>query len=71
MEKYDVIIVAVAALRFMMAYGEELFKGVPVVFEGISDFQLAAEAGKREGYSGIVEQISYDRNIDAWKKTFS
>lgn len=70
-EKYDVIIVADdPALRFMIDYGEELFKGIPVVFEGISDFQLAAEAGKRDGYNGIVEQISYDRNIDLGRKLF-
>lgn len=52
------------ALRFVMTYREELFAGVPVVFEGVNNLQAAQQADRDPLITGVVEQISYTDNLD-------
>lgn len=64
-EKYDVVILGDdAALKFAMEYQEELFDGIPLVFEGVNDEKLAAEAAENPMISGIIEKLSFQKNID-------
>ncbi len=63
-EPYDVVILGDdAALQFAMEYQEELFDGIPMVFEGVNDVALAQEAASDEMVTGIIEKIPMDRNI--------
>lgn len=52
------------ALNFVMRYREELFAGIPVVFEGVNDLRTALDAGSDPLITGVVEQISYADNLD-------
>ena len=64
-DPYDVIIVGDdAALRFAMEHENDLFLGVPVIFEGINDEDLANEAEKDPMITGIAERISFEKNVD-------
>ncbi len=64
-EPYDVIIVGDdAALLFAMEYREELFQGIPLVFEGINNEELALELSEDPLITGIVERLSLEKNID-------
>lgn len=61
---YDVVIVGDdEALSMVMEHREELFAGIPVVFEGINDEELAKEASKMSLTTGIVEKPSLEENI--------
>ena len=62
---YDAVILGDdAALQFALEHKEELFKNIPLVFEGINDIDKAVEAGKEPLITGVVEQLSYKENID-------
>lgn len=62
---YDIIITGDdAALQFALDYQEELFKGIPIVFEGIDDVERALEAGENPLVTGIAEQMDYGKNIE-------
>lgn len=62
---YDVIILGDdAALQFAMEYQEELFEGIPMVFEAVNDEKLAMEAGADEMVTGIIEKPFVDKNIE-------
>lgn len=63
---YDVIIVGDdAALNFAMEYREELFDGIPIVFEGINNVQLARELAQQDPLvTGVVEELSLEKNIE-------
>lgn len=62
---YDAVILGDdAALQFALEHKEELFKNIPLVFEGINDIDKAVEAGNDPLITGVVEQISYTENID-------
>lgn len=63
---YDVIVVGDdAALKFAMDYREELFDGVPIVFEGINNVQYARELAEQDPLvTGVVEELSLAKNID-------
>lgn len=62
---YDVIIVGDdAALLFAMKYREELFSEIPIIFEGVNDKELAGKAAEEPLITGIVEQLSVEKNID-------
>ena len=63
---YDVIVVGDdAALKFAMDYREELFDGVPIVFEGINNVQYAWELAEQDPLvTGVVEQLSLTKNIE-------
>lgn len=63
---YDVIIVGDdAALKFAMEYREELFDGIPIVFEGVNNVQLARELSEQDPLvTGVVEELSLEKNIE-------
>lgn len=64
-EPYDVVIVGDdAALQFVMEYRNDLFQGIPIVFEGINDEALVEEALKDALITGIVEKLPLEENID-------
>ena len=65
LEPYDVVIVGDdAALQFVLEHREDIFKGIPIVFEGINDEALVEEALKDPLITGIVEKLSVEKNID-------
>lgn len=62
---YDVIILGDdAALKFALEYRDELFKGIPLVFEGVNDEALALEAAKDPMITGVIESLSVQKNIE-------
>lgn len=63
---YDVIIVGDdAALNFAVEYREELFDGIPIVFEGINNVQFARELAQQDPLiTGVVEELSLEKNIE-------
>lgn len=63
---YDVIIVGDdAALKFVVEYREELFDGIPIVFEGVNNVQLARELAEQDSLiTGVVEELSLEKNIE-------
>jgi diguanylate cyclase (GGDEF)-like protein len=64
-EPYDAVILGDdAALKFAMTYREELFDGIPLVFEGVSDESLAREAAEDPLITGILEAPSVAENIE-------
>ena len=64
-DPYDVVIVGDdAALRYAMTFREELFDGIPIVFEGVNDEEYALEAAKNPLVTGILEKLSVEKNID-------
>lgn len=64
-EPYDVVILGDdAALRFALEYRSELFDGIPLVFEGVNDLELAQEAAQQPLVTGIVETLSLEKNIE-------
>ena len=70
-EPYDVVIVGDdAAFLFAIKYREELFEGIPLVFEGVNDVELAFEMAEDPLITGVVEQLSLEDNIDFGKKMF-
>ena len=69
-EPYDVLIVGDdAALRFAMEHESDLFAGIPVIFEGINDHDLAKEAASSPLVTGVLEDLSFEKNI-ALARTF-
>lgn len=58
-----VIVADDAALRFVHEYRKELFKGVPIVFEGINDEDFANQVAKDPLITGIVETFPIDETI--------
>lgn len=64
-EPYDVVIVGDdAALQFALEYREDLFKGIPIVFEGINDEELVATALEDSMITGIVEKLPLEDNLN-------
>ena len=64
-EPYDVVIVGDdAALIFAMEYREELFAGIPIIFEGVNDETLARESSEDPLVTGVVEKLSLPENIE-------
>lgn len=65
---YDVIVVGDdAALQFVMDYREELFAGIPIVFEGINNVQYARELAEQDPLvTGVVEELSLEEKISTW-----
>ena len=62
---YDAIILGDdAALKFGMEYKDDIFSGIPLIFEGVNDVQLAEEAVKDPMIGGILESLSVESNID-------
>ena len=64
-EPYDVVILGDdAALYFAIKYQKQLFDGIPLVFEGINDEELALEAAKDPMITGVIEKLSVENNIE-------
>ena len=64
-EPYDVVILGDdAALLFAMEFQEELFQDIPLVYEGVNNEKLALEVSKDPLVTGILEQLSVEKNID-------
>lgn len=64
-EPYDVIITGDdAAFNFALDYREELFKDVPIVFEGVNNVELAMEMSEDSLITGVIEKLSFEKNID-------
>lgn len=64
-EDYDVIIVGDdAALKFALDYQDELFDGIPIIFEGINDIERARKAAEDNLITGVVERLSYRDTLD-------
>lgn len=64
-EPYDVVIVGDdAALSFVMDYREELFDGIPIVFEGVNEEELAREAAQLPQVTGVIEKLSVENTIN-------
>lgn len=64
-EPYDAVILGDdAALQFALEYREELFCGIPLVFEGVNDEELAREAVKDPLIAGVIEKLSFEKNIE-------
>lgn len=64
-DPYDAVILGDdAALQFALAYQEELFAGIPLIFEGVNDEELALTASKDPLITGVVEKLSIPKNID-------
>ncbi len=62
---YDAVAVADdAALRFALDHGGELFPGLPVVFFGINDQELAHELGGQPGFTGVIESVSMRETLE-------
>lgn len=62
---YDAVILGDdAALKFALEYQEELFPGIPMVFEGVNDEELAAEAVQNPMITGVLERLSVEKNIE-------
>lgn len=64
-EPYDVVILGDdAALLFALEYQEELFAGIPLVFEGVNDIELALKVSEDPLITGVVEKLSVEKNIE-------
>lgn len=62
---YDVVIVGDdAALQFALKYRDELFKDIPIIFEGVNDENLAIETSSDPLITGVLEKLSFDKNIE-------
>lgn len=68
---YDVIILGDdAALLFALEYRDILFPDTPLVFEGVNNQALALEAAKDPMITGVLEQLSFQENIDFARRLY-
>lgn len=64
-EPYDVIILGDdAALVFALEYQEELFAGIPMVFQSVNDENLVARAMQNPYVAGVIERLSVSKTIE-------
>lgn len=64
-DPYDVVILGDdAALLFAVEHREDLFAGIPLVFEGVNDIDLALELSENPMITGVVEKLSVEKNIE-------
>lgn len=62
---YDVIIVGDdAALQFVLDYREDVFKDIPVVFEGVNSEELITAALKDPMITGVAEKLRVEDTLD-------
>ncbi len=65
LEPYDAVILGDdAALNFAIKYREELFKEIPIIFEGINNTEYAIELSKDPLITGVLEKLSFEKNIN-------
>lgn len=68
---YDALIVGDdAALHFAIEHRDDLFKDMPVIFEGVNDIEYAKEVSKDPLITGVVEDLSITSNIDFGLKLY-
>lgn len=61
---YDVVIVGDdAAFNFALKYREELFPGIPIIFEGVNNVETAESASEDPLISGVIESLSYGNTL--------
>lgn len=64
-EPYDAVILGDdAALVFALQYREELFEGIPLIFEGVNNEELAQRAVEEPLVTGVLEKLSVENNIE-------
>ncbi len=69
LKPYDAVIAGDDnALQFVMDYQENLFKGLPMVFLGVNDYERAKRASEDKYITGIVEEIYLKENIELGRK---
>lgn len=65
LEPYDAIILGDdAALQYALEHKDDLFAGIPLVFEGVNDEELAARAAEDPLITGVIEKLSLESNIE-------
>ena len=68
---YDALIVGDdAALHFAIEHRGDLFKDMPIIFEGVNDIEYAKEVSKDPLITGVVEDLSITSNIDFGLKLY-
>ena len=68
-EPYDVIILGDdAALVFALEYQDELFAGIPMVFQSVNDEDLVARAMQNPYVAGVIERLSVSKTIELGQK---
>ncbi len=68
-EPYDAVILGDdPALLFGLKYRDELFDGIPLIFEGVNDTELAISAAQDPMITGIIEKLSIANNIELGMK---
>lgn len=64
-EPYDAVILGDdEALLFALEYRDELFPGIPLIFEGVNSEELVQRASQDPLITGIMERLSLKENID-------
>ncbi len=64
-EPYDAVITGDdAALHFAIEHHDDLFEGLPIIFEGVNNVSYAMEVSKDPLVTGIIEALSVPNNID-------
>ena len=68
---YDALIVGDdAALHFAIEHRDDLFKDMPIIFEGVNDIEYAKEVSEDPLITGVVEDLSITSNIDFGLKLY-
>ncbi len=71
LEPYDVIIVGDdAALTFAVDHKNDIFSGIPIIFEGVNNEEYAIEVSKDPLIAGVLEKLSFEKNIDFARTLF-
>ena len=68
---YDALIVGDdAALHFAIEHRDDLFRDMPIIFEGVNDIEYAKEVSEDPLITGVVEDLSITSNIDFGLKLY-
>lgn len=68
---YDALIVGDdAALHFAIEHRDDLFRDIPIIFEGVNDIEYAKEVSEDPLITGVVEDLSITSNIDFGLKLY-
>lgn len=61
---YDGIIVGDdAAFRFALEHRKKLFSGIPIIYEGVNDVELALNESRDPLITGVIESLSYENTL--------
>jgi PAS domain S-box-containing protein len=64
-QHFDLIVVEAApALRFLVAYGEELFPGTPVVFCVIMEGRQIEGLSLKSNFTGVLERTDFGKSLE-------